>query len=260
MSDKFFDEDVEPHDPLVSKIQVDKDDTPSKPKATEKSKKAPLQIKGFKVKDLAIAAAAIVVLAVYVTWPDSPPPKQFIADEPPQSVPANDELALPSPVPAVVEPENTPVAEVSLPEVATPVVDTSQLDEIKLSGEANKEAITVLDRRVTELERRLLAAERLLQDLQQRPIASVAAAAAPRTQTKSVAKKRTSQPVVQRTNSRTTAGIKGWKVHTAYTGMAWISHSGSTWAVRPGDDIQGLSIRSIDPARRVVVTDKGTIH
>lgn len=259
MSDKFFDEDVEPHDPLVSKIQVDKDDTPSKPKATEKSKKAPLQIKGFKVKDLAIAAAAIVVLAVYVTWPDSPPPKQFIADEPPQSVPANDELALPSSVPAVVEPENTPV---SLPEVATPVVDTSQLDEIKLSGEANKEAITVLDRRVTELERRLLAAERLLQDLQQRPIASVAAAAAaaPRTQTKSVAKKRTSQPVVQRTNSRTTAGIKGWKVHTAYTGMAWISHSGSTWAVRPGDDIQGLSIRSIDPARRVVVTDKGTIH
>jgi hypothetical protein len=62
------------------------------------------------------------------------------------------------------------------------------------------------------------------------------------------------------TPSALRASTAGWSVNTVYPGMAWLRHGNSTWAVQPGDTLQGLHITAVDVPHRTVITDHGVIH
>ncbi|ENA1736987.1 hypothetical protein ABF227_002936 [Yersinia ruckeri] len=248
MKEDYFDPDLAPDASLLptDNTITTEEPEPSAPQVSdEKPKKR--QFFGYDLSTLLVAGAALIALTVYAVWPDSLPSRAFIPDERAQQVsqpvaPAStsEPISLAHPLP------------ISTP--ASPAFIATDSEEMKQYSAANREAITVLNGRTGNVEQRLAALEAQLHALTAKPVAQ---SPIPTTAGKVTPIKKTSRP--PSTLSKTT-GVTGWRVNTVYPGMAWITHNGSTWSVQAGDVLQGMTIRSIDTQRRVVVTDKGVIH
>ncbi|WP_435956126.1 hypothetical protein [Dryocola sp. BD626] len=106
------------------------------------------------------------------------------------------------------------------------------------------------DKRIDALEARIKALEQM-----PRPPVSPAAPVRKATPHKSVAR---STPA--RTTTAHRSGVTGWRINSVYPGMAWLSDGKSTWAVYPGDTLNGMRIDAIDATRREVRTSRGVIR
>ncbi|WP_337263682.1 MULTISPECIES: hypothetical protein [unclassified Serratia (in: enterobacteria)] len=204
------------------------------------------QVLGYDLSTLLMASAAVVVLAVYAAWPDSPPSRAFIPDEGTAQVTQHPSITSPSQPEHRVSEEQLTVA---IPPPATP--QAAETEEIRQYSAANREAITVLNGRTGNIEQRLATLETQLRTL----------ATQPTTPPPSPPSTPRVKPAARITSGTAgNAGLKSWRIHTLYPGMAWITHDGSTWAVQAGDRLQGITILSIDNQHRVVMTDKGVIR
>lgn len=260
MKQDYFDADLEPEDavpPLMGPAkEVDKEAISPPLKDEETPRKR--QIMGYDLSTLLIAGCVIIALSVYAAWPDSPPPQAFIPDNTVQQEPL-EHAAPPDPTPS---PE---VMDTGLPSsgdttaTLVPGITEKVTDEIRQDGIANREAIMALTGRLSDTERRVALLEEQLRAQQQRTV-PVSKVTAPPTAKTSANTPRVKNAPQSTSVAHSANSVKGWRVHTLYPGMAWITHNGSTWSVRPGDVLQGMTIRSIDTERRVVVTDKGTIR
>lgn len=258
MSKDFFDPDLEPEASLLPKetpvVSADSD-TAAGPEAPPARKKR--QLWGYDLSTVLIAGAVVTTLLVYAVWPDTPPARTFIPDEPAvQSAPPEPEPEpVPEPIPEPV-PEVTPQAPV---DDAPPACTDTQA--IRLSSDANREAITALDARVTALEQRLKDAEARQQAQASAPVVSASVKAKPvRPRVVRHAAPVASHVYAARSPQATGVSVRDWRIHAVYPGMAWIARNGSTWSVQPGDVLQGMTILSIDTLHRAVVTDRGVIN
>lgn len=266
MKNDYFDPELEPDTPLLPEDPAEALTEPSEAETQDASgKPAKRQLLGYDLSTLLIAGAALIALAIYAVWPDEPPRRAFVADEPvQQQVQAHDEAAMPvtpaeTPEPVTEAPTMETVTEqAALQQHAEP--DAIQSDALQQFSAANREAIGVLNDRTGSAEQRIARLEAQIHALTQRPaIAPEKATPSPKLKAPSAAQRpRVSSPATTRTVS--SGSVKGWQVHTVYPGMAWITRDGSTWSVQPGDVLHGLSIRSIDAKSRTVTTDKGVIR
>ncbi len=268
MKDSFFDPDLEPEAsalPEVNAIPANELETQSD---TAPAKEAPAAPKwglwGYDLKTLLLAGAAVIALLAYAFWPDEPPARALIPDSPTpaqQEVKTGKDLNSPgkqdSDLNSAAPDELTePMPSQSLTEDtdreligATGSFDNKKVSELQEYGEANRQAITLLNDRVRDSEKRLADIEAKLNTL------STKQASAPQKGSTTTTAHR-----VKNVSAAGNSGLKGWRINTVYPGMAWITHNGSTWSVQPGDQVNGLTIRSIDAERRIVVTSKGVIR
>lgn len=255
MSKDFFDPDLEPEASLLPKdtplVSADSD-TAASPEESPARKQR--QLWGYDLSTVLIAGAVVIALLVYAVWPDTPPSRTFIPDEPAvQSAPAEPEPALPEPVPEV-----TPQAPV---DDTPPPAACADTQEIRQAADANREAITALDARVTALEQRLKDAEARQQAYASAPVASASVKTKPaRPRVVRHAAPGASHEYAARRPQATGVSVRDWRIHAVYPGMAWIARNGSTWSVQPGDVLQGMTILSIDTQHRAVITDRGVIN
>lgn len=240
MKESYFDSDLEPEaSPLPErhpKPEAEKAETPAK----DNDQKARRQIMGYDLSTLLIAGGVLVAMLVYAVWPDEPPPRAVVPDH--QAVPAPVTASVVEEAPAP-EPEPPQPAEPVQP--AAPPVDALALQQV---SEASQQGLNALNGRVSEAERRLTA-------LEARMKAAGYGTAAPASAVSPPAK----HAAVKSTTPRR-AGVQGWRVHTIYPGMAWITHGGSTWSVQAGDTLNGMFIRRINATARTVTTDRGVIR
>lgn len=268
MKDSFFDPDLVPEDSALPEVNAvpENEREPQSDKAP--AKEAPAAPKwglwGYDLKTLLLAGAAVIALLAYAFWPDEPPARALIPDA---STPAQQEVntgqelnapgkqdsdlnsaapdELTEPMPSQPQPEDTDRELTG----TTGSFDNKKVSELKEYGEANRQAITLLNDRVRDSEKRLADIEAKLNSL------STKQASAPQKGTTTTTAHR-----VKNVSAAGNSGLKGWRINTVYPGMAWITHNGSTWSVQPGDQVNGLTIRSIDAERRIVVTSKGVIR
>lgn len=246
MSKEFFDTGPEPAvTPLSEDIPepaVSAEERVS-PARTEKPKR---QILGYDLPAVLGGAAAIVALLVYALWPE-PTPQSHLVDEPVQHqesiAPAETLTAPPSVIPDVAPPAAEPV----------PVSPEQE-------AESNKDleaSVTSLSGRQDNSDKRIDALEARIKALEQMPRPPVSPAAP-------VRKATSHKPVARSTPARTTtahrSGVTGWRINSVYPGMAWLSDGKSTWAVYPGDTLNGMRIDAIDATRREVRTSRGVIR
>lgn len=246
MSKPFFDTGPEPAaSPLPEDIPepaVSAEERVS-PARTEKPKR---QILGYDLPAVLGGAAAIVALLVYALWPEPTPQSHFV-DEPVQHqesiAPAEPLTPLPSVIPDVTPPAAEPV-----PVSPEPAAE---------SNKALEASVTSLSGRQDNSDKRIDALEARIKALEQMPRPSVSPAAP-------VRKATSHKPVARSTPARTTtahrSGVSGWRINSVYPGMAWLSDGKSTWAVYPGDTLNGMRIDAIDATRREVRTSRGVIR
>ena len=262
MKEDFFDPDLVPDAPLLPSEadeveHSDHEAVADKPAAGEEKKKR--QLLGHDLSTLLIAGGAIVAALVYAMWPETSPSRGLIAEETPpvaQSQPVGlaliplSEPSAPSPAP---EPEPEPASD---PE---PAARPAEMDALRQSSAASLEAMAALSGRMDNVGQRLTDLETQLRALAARsaPAGPVATAASPGTAQKP---RWAVKPVQPAKTSPATGSVNGWRVHTVYPGMAWITRDATTWAVQPGDVLQGFTVRSINAAERTVTTDKGVIR
>ncbi|AZS59253.1 hypothetical protein C5E18_24355 (plasmid) [Pectobacterium parmentieri] len=268
MKESFFEPDLEPEDtvlPEVNTIRTNETETPSDTAPAKEPPAAPKWgLWGYDLKTLLLAGAAVIALLAYAFWPDEPQPQALTPDSPPPaqqevnigqglnlSSKQDDELSSATPD-GITEPEpsqslaeNTDRALIG----ATASVDNKEFRELKEYGEANRQAIKLLNDRIRDSEKRLADLEAKLNTL------STKQASAPQKVSTTTPSHR-----VKNVSAAANSGLKNWRINTVYPGMAWITHNGSTWSVQPGDQVNGLTIRSIDAERRIVVTSKGVIR
>ncbi|PIJ52159.1 hypothetical protein BL250_00515 [Erwinia sp. OLTSP20] len=261
MKENYFDSDLEPAASPLPELRPEPEEEVSETLAKDENPKRKRQFMGYDLSTLLIAGGVLVALLVYAVWPDEPPQRAFVPDHQaaPVEAPAEEEApaAEPLPVPAPA-PEPTQHTEPVQP--AAPPVDAQALQQ---ASEANQQGISVLDGRVTDAERRLAELEARMKAMGTGTTAPAKAASKPvkRTVVKSTSAS-THRTAAARTgtgNQRST-GVQGWRVHTIYPGMAWITHGGYTWSVQAGDNINGMTIRSINATARTVTTDRGVIR
>ncbi|EME5107774.1 hypothetical protein VYS60_004250 [Salmonella enterica] len=265
MKETFFDPDLEPEDsalPEVNAIPANELDTPAE---TEPAKETPAAAKrelwGYDIKTLLIGSVALIALLAYAFWPDEPPARALIPETPaPVQQEENpgqgltstseqtDAVALASTEGMTQPGPSLPAAEDIVPG-NTETTTSSEAKELKEYSEANRQAIALLNNRVRDSEKRLADIESKLNSLGTRQ-----ATAPQKTSSTKTNHRVKSPPAVNNT------GLKGWRINTVYPGMAWITHNGSTWSVQPGDQVNGLTIRSIDAEHRIVITSKGVIR
>lgn len=253
MKENYFESDLEPGDSPLPELhpeqEAEKAETPPK----DNDQKARRQIMGYDLSTLLIAGGALIAMLVYAVWPDEPPPRAFVPDH----------QAAPAPVTAPVV-EEAPAPEPEPPQPAEPVqpvappVDAQALQQV---SEASQQGLNALNGRVSEAEQRLTALEARMKAAGTGTAAPASAVSPPakRTAVKSSTTRRSSTVRTDSASQRST-GVQGWRVHTLYPGMAWITHGGSTWSVQAGDTLNGMSIRSINATARTVTTDRGVIR
>jgi hypothetical protein len=251
MKEKYFDSDLEPGASPLPELQpepeAEKAETPTK----DNDQKARRQFMGYDLSTLLIAGGVLVAMLVYAVWPDEPPPRAFVPDHQtaPATAPVVEEVPAPEPEPPQPAEPVQPVA---------PPVDAQALQQV---SEASQQGINALNGRVSEAERRLTALEARMKAAGTGTPAPARAVSPPakRAAVKSTTTRRTSTVRTGAASQRST-GVQGWRVHTIYPGMAWITHGGSTWSVQAGDTLNGMSIRSINATARTVTTDRGVIR
>lgn len=268
MKDSFFDPDLEPEASALPEVNAIPANEVESPSDTVPAKETPAAPKwglwGYDLKTLLLAGAAVIALLAYAFWPDEPPARTLIPDPPAlaqQEVNTGQNLSLPGKQDgelnsAAPDELTEPMLSQSLTDhsdrelIGAPgSFDNKDVSELKEYGEANRQAITLLNDRVTNSEKRLADIEAKLNTL------STKQASAPLKGSPTTTVHR-----VKNVSAVGNSGLKGWRINTVYPGMAWITHNGSTWSVQPGDQVNGLTIRSIDAERRIVVTSKGVIR
>lgn len=261
MKENYFDSELEPAASPLPERHPEPEEEASETPAKDENPKSKRQFMGYDLSTLLIAGGVLIALLVYAVWPDEPPQRAFVPDHQAAPVAAPTEVEapalepepLPAPAPA---PEPTQHTEPVQP--AAPPVDAQVLQQV---SEANQQGISLLDGRVSDAERRLAELETRMKAMGSGTTAPAKAASKPvkRTAVKSTSTHRTAAARTGTGNQRS-SGIQGWRVHTIYPGMAWITHGGSTWSVQTGDNINGMTIRSINATARTVTTDRGVIR
>lgn len=242
--DDFFDPDLPPVTPLTTTGTTDtpaKADAPHQDAATEEApapaqpdavRKSP-EFLGWSWKAWCGFAVLAAGIATGLLWPEgaTAPPANAVLEDVPAPGPAD---------------STTPAA--AAPDDAVRVMTAQQAYSRK-----NREAIIQYSRRIATLEQKLTTLETRLAEQSARLSAQPAPAA-------TTGKTRPAKPVKTAHRASRHASTTGWHINTLYPGMAWIARGDSTWAVHPGDTVQGLHITGIDVAHRQVLTDHGTIH
>ena len=261
MKENYFDADLETSVSPLPELRPEPEEEASEAPAKGDNPKSKRQFMGYDLSTLLIAGGVTVALLTYAVWPDEPPRRAFVPDHQaaPVAAPTEEEAPAPEPellpasVPAPEPPQHTePV------QSAAPPVDAQALQQ---ASEANQQGISALDSRVSDAERRLAELEARMKAMGAGTTAPVKAVSKPvkHTAVKSTPTHRTAAARAGTGNQRS-SGIQGWRVHTIYPGMAWITHGGSTWSVQAGDSINGMTIRSINATARTVTTNRGVIR
>lgn len=261
MKENYFDTDLEPATSPLPELHPEPEEEASETPASDELPKSKRQFMGYDLSTLLIAGGVLVALIVYAAWPDEPPQRAFVPDHQavPVAAPTEEEASetepepLPVPAPAPEPPQQTESVQ-----AAAPPVDAQALQQV---SEQSLQGISALDSRVSDTERRLADLEARMKAMGTGTTTPLKVASKP---VKPAAVKSTSthRTAVARTGAgnQRISGIQGWRVHTIYPGMAWISHRGSTWSVQAGDNINGMTIRSINATARTVTTDRGVIR
>ncbi|OVZ88280.1 hypothetical protein CBW54_09495 [Yersinia kristensenii] len=208
---------------------------------------------------------AIFILfgGIYIAWPDSQGPKgapQFVEtaspSEPlrqkewssayqntaPTDMPIND-------APSVIVSSYDPLTSFKKEMAAV-------LESRRTYAEENREAIQALSDRLDASNTQIKSLEQQLSDMAIR-LESV------RSQPSTPAKVSTaSPPTVTKKVTRSTpqTSTSGYSINTLWQGMAWVSHQGSTYAVREGDTLGNMQIKRIDADKRQIETSAGIIR
>lgn len=261
MKENYFDSELEPAASPLPELHPEPEEEASKTPAKDENPKSKRQFMGYDLSTLLIAGGVLVALLVYAVWPDEPPQRAFIPDHQaaPVAAPTEEEAPAPEPEPAPA-PAPEPPKHTEPVQSSAPPADAQVLQQ---ASEANQQGISALDSRVSDAERRLAELEARMKAMGTGTTAPAKAVSKPvkRTVVKSTSAS-THRTAAARTgtgNQRST-GVQGWRVHTIYPGMAWITHGGSTWSVQAGDNINGMTIRSINATARTVTTDRGVIR
>ena len=250
MKENYFDSDLEEAaSPLSELLPERKQDAPDTP-VNDKDTKSKRQFMGHNLSTLLIAGGVMVVLLTYALWPDDPPSPAFIPDH--QTVPDVETFPTP-PRGSLPETEQEPTPQTEPEPFVSPPVDAQALQRV---SEASQQGLSTLNSRVSETERRLAELEAQLKVMKDNET-NITKAINPSVKRPAV---KSTTPVKTSTSRQRKTGVDGWRVHTIYPGMAWITHGGSTWSVQVGDNINGLTIRSINANARTVTTDKGLIR
>lgn len=250
MKENYFDSDLERGaSPLPEHLPERQQDAPAPP-VNDEGTKSKRQFMGHNLSTLLIAGGVMVLLLVYALWPDDPPSRAFIPDH--QTIPEVEAFPAPALEPLPALKQDLPTQTEPEPP-ASPPVDLRALQQV---SEANQQGLSTLNGRVSEAERRLAELEARLKAMKDHEthMNKVINPSVKRPAVKSTATTKTGTP------RQSKKGVEGWRVHTIYPGMAWITHGGSTWSVQVGDNINGLTIRSINANARTVTTDKGLIR
>lgn len=242
MKESYFDSDLEPEASPLPERHPEPEAEKAETLAKDNDQKVRRQFMGYDLSTLLIAGAVLVAMLVYADWPDEPPPRAVVPEH----------QAAPAPVTAqVVEEAHAPDPEPGQPQPAEPVqpaappVDALALQQV---SEASQQGLNALNGRVSEAEQRLTVLEARMKAAGAGTPAPVSAVSPP-----------AKRAAVKSTTPRRT-GVQGWRVHTIYPGMAWITHGGSTWSVQAGDTLNGMFIRRINATARTVTTDRGVIR
>ncbi|ECE0486578.1 hypothetical protein KX75_20655 [Salmonella enterica subsp. enterica] len=267
-NDEFFDPDLDQDNNVLTGLTASEseslheadnislsEDKIEETKSHETDSSVPLQKKKFEILGydlkwcLGLSAIAIA-LVVYAVWPDTP-------NTDTTSGPLIDQQQ------TSTSPQN-PGAQVTgntLPAPIQPDDDQLRSNIVKLAkvqqrySEDNRQAISALASRLSADEQQISTLKTEL-NAQSTQIGAMEALLSKRPEPQSVPHKALHQVTKRHASASTT----GWSVNTIYPGMAWLQHSGSTWAVHVGDDVAGLHINTIDAEHRVVITDRGIIR
>lgn len=201
--------------------------------------KKPLEFYGHNWKTWCGILLAGTLLFAYALWPEKPagPAHGALVSTPDTTAPVT-----PS-GPATAQATSASTADLSALQQDMTTILTAQQ---QYSGR-NREAITLLARRLDEQDKQIALLTARLKNLDARldTLAATPAVATPKPTTS------------HRKTPRTATA--GWHISSVYPGMAWLEHDGSTWAVAVGTTLKGLHITAIDPERREVITAEGVI-
>lgn len=202
--------------------------------------KKPLEFYGHNWKTWCGILLAGTLLFAYALWPEKPagPAHGALVSPPDTTAPVT-----PS-GPATAQATSASTADLSALQQDMTTILTAQQ---QYSGK-NREAITLLARRLDEQDKQIALLTARLSTQDARLVALAAAPVAPAGKQPPVSHRRT-----------TRAATAGWHISSVYPGMAWLEHDGSTWAVAVGTTLKGLHITAIDPERREVITAEGVI-
>lgn len=253
-NDEYFDPDLVSGDSPLAQLSAVPADTLPDPTAPQEEtgipaeepaglppKKKPLEFYGHNWKTWCGILLAGTLLFAYALWPEKPASPAHGALV---STPETAAAVTPS-GPATPQATSASPADVSALQQDMTTILTAQQ---QYSGK-NREAITLLARRIDEQDKQIALLTARLSTQDARLAALAAAPVAP-------AGKQPA-PVTHRKTTR--AATAGWHISSVYPGMAWLEHGGSTWAVAVGDSLKGLHITAIDPQRREVITAEGVI-
>ena len=235
--------DAEPHDTGRTEAAA------SAPPVAAAPKKPAWEWMGYGVKAWAGFGVLFLVLTGWLVWPDAPARRAAEPLEdtaPAQNAPGTEQT------PPALSVQAQAGSTDRLQQELTTLMSAQQH-----YSQQNREDIAQLARRMDDEDRLLNALETRLSALEAAQLAALKKA-------QTAPAPRAPEPVPSLTHHRRRAvpraSTAGWSVNTVYPGMAWLRHGDSTWAVQPGDTLQGLHITGIDVTRREVLTDHGVIH
>ena len=229
-SSPHFDPDAPAPEALSQDEQITCTPEEETPPATPFWKKLPFQLGA-----VAVVCVLFISCRISGNTPSSGEKAQFVSQE---EVTQSREAASPEPVRPLP-------AEQPLPDDETDALNDT-LAALRIHGEKTREGLTALARRLDTLESRI-------NELQKHTV-PVPTATAPSPQPTTTTTRKAPR------TARSASPLSGVKINSLYPGLAWVTWQGSSWALRPGDQVAGTTILSIDEQKREIVTSAGVIR